>query len=97
MQEKLIKLIEEGSKEERDKAAGEICQRRLTKHLDDILLMLVNSDENVRETAVMILSVIGDEKSLMRLNEISKNDPATNVRVSLPWNSASWPVSLAFT
>jgi len=82
MKSQLIKTIEKGSPGEREKAAIEICQRRITGVVDDLLSLLVHKETSVRELVAVILGVIGDKKAIDALNEISRSDSDTNVRVA---------------
>jgi len=82
MLNKLIQAIEEGTPEERDNAAREICQRRLVELESDLLLLLDHNDEAAREVVVVVLGVLGQQKSMERMTEVAKEDMSTNVRVA---------------
>jgi len=82
MKAQLIKMIVEGSAEDRDKAGLEICQSKMLDLHDDLQILLNHHDEKIREIAVIILGVFGQEQSIDQLKSMSKSDPSACVRVA---------------
>lgn len=82
MSSKLIKLIESGSKEERESAAKEICQSRNDKNIEELIKLLHNVDPEIREVSAIVLGVLGGKEAEKYLHVVEKNDPETNVRIT---------------
>lgn len=82
MSQKLIEIIESGSKEERESAAKEICQTRNDSNIDKLIKLLHNVNPEVREISAIILGVLGGKEAAKYLQVVEKNDPETNVRIA---------------
>ncbi|MFC1557328.1 HEAT repeat domain-containing protein [candidate division KSB1 bacterium] len=78
----LIQKLISGPGKERENAAREICQRRMMSLESDLIELLGHGEKEVREYAVIILGVIGSKDAIGKINELSKNDPATDVRIA---------------
>ena len=82
MGDKLIESILNGTADERDAAARQICQSRIVALVERLAEYIHKASPAGRETIAIIFGVLKTKESTRMLNELSKKDPEANVRIA---------------
>ena len=82
MDKKLIQIILDGSAEERENAARQICQSRKKDTAAELVNQLHLASPSTREIIAIITGVFGGKDNIQNLTKLSKTDPEANVRIA---------------
>lgn len=82
MDQKLIQRILDGSPEERESAARQICQSRKKDTAAELVNQLHRASPSTREIIAIICGVLGGKDHIKNLTKLSKTDPEANVRIA---------------
>ncbi len=85
MEERMKFLLSEltsGDNEAMERAATLICRSDKAECIKKVSKLLNNKDSKIRTNAIIILSVVGDEKSFKKIEKLKRKDKNENVRIA---------------